>query len=807
MSILKDLIAHRKQRIRQISERADKIMARVKYYQDIPLSEYPSITAKFKQELQDGKSEDDILDEAYALVSAASSKVLKMTPYKVQIIGGIILNSKTIAEMHTGEGKTLTATLPIYLNALSGKGAHLISVNSYLVNRDAQELAPLYNALGLTIGINDETKSIAEKKAAYAADITYTTNSELGFDYLRDNIATNKNTQVQRGFNYALIDEVDSVLLDNAQTPLIISKKSKSNVVAYQTADIFVRSLKSKDVIVEKDKHAVRLTRSGIKKAKRFYGKNLFINDNTNAKNNRMKIHTLMNALQAYFIYHNNEDYLVKDNQVTGIKTVELIDASTGRVLEGQRFADGIHQALEAKENVVIHSPNITTATITYQSLLQKYHKVAGMTGTAMTDAEELEAIYDLDVLPVPTNKPNHRIDLPDKVFATENEKYRAVAAKVLEYHDKKQPVLIGTTSVKNSDRLSKLLDLYGIKHVTLNAENPEKESNIIKHAGERGAITIATNMAGRGTDIKLADGVNELGGLVVLGTDRHETPRVDNQLRGRASRQGQNGVTQFYVSLEDDLFKKYIPKRLSHFDHKYHNYQGEINNKLVHHLFTEAQTEISEQNYERRKGDLTYERIISNERDLIYQERQQILDNHINYYKLLQQIIADTLQQIANKYKNHHISDEIITNIQQAVDDLFGKEQITVPTTINNLKDIIQAVKRDANKSLDERKQLLDDNFDKVLQPMILNILDYYWCKEISYLTDLKNMIILQSYQQVNPYVEYQKQATASYQAMLIKVKESILQLFMQLNINITSDNPQINLDIQSNKPKEVTI
>lgn len=782
-----------KQKIKRLSDRAEIIMVRTQELIKEPIETYPKITDKLKEKLKHGAVEDDILNEAYALVGAAATHVLGMTPYKVQIIGAIVLNGNMIAEMHTGEGKTLTATMPLYLNALCGKGAHLITANPYLAKRDATELKPLYNALGLSIGFTDEEEDdIKEKQKAYNADITYTTGAALGFDYLNDNLVQNAEETRQRGFNYVLLDEADSILLDNAQTPLIISGKGQNLETEYQKADLFVRELDKDSVLIEKEKHAVRLKPSGVMAAKEFYGDDLFVNQRAN-------VHYIMNALQAHFLYQKGVDYLiVKESKKEGIKTVELVDLNTGRVLDGQRFSEGIHQALEAKEHTMIHSPNNISASITYQSLFSMYKKVAGMTGTAMTDKEELEAIYGLDVLPIPTNKPDRRTDYPDKVFANREEKYKAVAKKVQEYKDKGQPVLVGTTSVKNSEYLSKLLDRYGIDHETLNANNPSAEAKIVAKAGQKGAVTIATNMAGRGTDIKLEKGVEKLGGLVVLGTERHDSPRIDNQLRGRAARQGQPGITEFYVALDDDIFNKMKPSVLEHYRKKYKNTKGAIKNKTIDFLFNNVQKELAIQGYENRKADLTYENVIAKERESIYTLRHQIINNEYDLYKGLKKITLKVIDDYFKKIKSPKVTRSLIQKIQKDfINKNLSKEMLSLGSekSYTNIKQIEKKIKSVTINELNYRKEILGERFSIVVSPIYLNVIDFYWSKEIAYLNDLKRMITLEGYRQANPYVEYQRRASDSFCTMLRKIRLRIFQIFYQLVIQIENNVVQSNL------------
>ena len=767
-----------KHQIKRYAKIADTIMQRTQDYQKLANDQFKVETQHFKERMQRGENVNDLLVDAYALVGAAATHVLGMTPYKVQIIGAIILNHNMIAEMRTGEGKTLTATMPLYLNALNGLGSHLITANPYLAARDAKELTPLYETLGMTVGVNRADDKLEDKQKAYRTDIMYTTGDAVGFDYLNDNLAKSVGELCQQNFNYVLIDEADSILLDNANTPLIISGAGMDLGDEYQKADAFVRyQLDPKSVLVERELHTARLKPSGVMAAKQAYGDDLF-------ENQRDNVHYLTNAVQAYYLYENGNEYLTRRSKKEGVRTVELIDANTGRVLEGQRFSEGIHQALEAKEGVLIHSPNMTSASITYQSLFNMYHKVAGMTGTAMTDREELDAIYDLGVLPVPTNKPDRRVDYPDQIYANQKEKFTAVVQAIVAYHDRKQPVLVGTESLNDSEKLSRLLSLEGIEHELLNANNPEHEAKIISRAGHKGAVTIATNMAGRGTDIKLEPGVNELGGLVVIGTQRHSSPRIDNQLRGRAARQGQRGITQFFVALDDELFKKCSPNSLARYQKKYRNYHGAIPNHRLDKLFDTAQREVATRNYENRKSDLTYESIIATERDAIYEQRQAFLDRKVDMrdfmIKAVKRVIHDYFKPLQKEKVTHAL-------IQQIQHDFINQNLSANLLSLGNVEhyptvaDIEKKVEQAALHELDMRNHVLSKQFNDSISRIALEVTDFYWSKEIAVLNDLKRTITLEGYRQANPYVEYQRKAADSYEKLLDKIRQVIVRIFYQ--------------------------
>ena len=542
-NILKKWIESDRRELRRINKIANKVESYAKQMSELTDEQLQAKTDEFRERYKKGESLDHMLPEAFAVSREGAKRVLGLYPFHVQIMGGIVLHEGNIAEMRTGEGKTLTATMPVYLNAISGKGVHVITVNEYLSKRDATEMGQLYNWLGCSVGINNSEMSPDQKREAYKADIMYSTNSEIGFDYLRDNMAVYKEDQVQRGLNYALVDEVDSILIDEARTPLIISGPGTGTSKLYKQTDRFVKQLKKDvDYKIDLESKTVSLTDEGIKKAEKYFNlKNLYDPENT------ALTHHLDQALRANYIMLLDKDYVVQDGEVL------IVDSFTGRVMEGRRFSDGLHQAIEAKEGVEIQEENKTMANITYQNLFRMYNKLAGMTGTAKTEQEEFREIYNMETITIPTNRPVQRKDEPDLLYPTLQSKFAAVVDRIKKLHAKGQPILVGTVAVETSEYLSQLLDKENIPHVVLNAKNHAKEAEIVKNAGQKGAVTIATNMAGRGTDIKLGPGVREIGGLAVIGTERHESRRIDNQLRGRSGRQGDPGLSQFYLSLEDD--------------------------------------------------------------------------------------------------------------------------------------------------------------------------------------------------------------------------------------------------------------
>ena len=612
-----------KRMLKKYSKEADKVVALEDTMKALSDEELRAKTDYFKEQLANGKTLDDIKIEAFAVAREAARRTIGEFPYKVQIIGSLVLHEGDVAEMKTGEGKTLTATMAVYLNALSGKGVHVVTVNEYLSQRDAEWMGQIYRFLGLTVGVNLRAKTTSEKKEAHLCDITYTTNSELGFDYLRDNMATDMAHRVLRGLNFCLIDEADSILIDESRTPLIISGGARTSASQYTVADRFVKSLKKeRDFAVDVKEKTVNLTDEGNHKAERMFGiKNLYDPEYADL------VHRIHNALRANYIMFRDVDYLVD-----GEGQVQIIDQFTGRVLPGREWSDGLHQAVQAKENVEIKMETVTMATITYQNFFRLFKKMAGMTGTAKTEEEEFRKIYNMRVVVIPTNKPVIRIDALDYVYAHKEPKLRALIKEVKDRHEKGQPILIGTVSVESSEEISKLLTEAGLEHEMLNAKNHAREAEIIAHAGEKGRITLATNMAGRGTDIKIDDEVRALGGLCVFGTERHESRRIDNQLRGRSGRQGDPGFSRFYVSFDDTLLVRFSADKLRDFIQK--NYGDEaLEMKMVSNIITGAQKRIEGQNFDTRKSLLDYDDVLAKQRQIVYNNRFFILGWLFNWF------------------------------------------------------------------------------------------------------------------------------------------------------------------------------
>ncbi len=616
-NVLKKWVESDKRELKRLGKIADQVEAYANDMEALSDEELKAKTPEFKQRYQNGETLDDLLPEAFAVAREGAKRVLGLYPYRVQIIGGTVLHEGNIAEMRTGEGKTLTATMPVYLNALSGEGVHVVTVNEYLSSRDATEMGELYNWLGLTVGLNVADKTPEEKREAYACDITYSTNSELGFDYLRDNMVVYREDMVQRPLNFVIVDEVDSILIDEARTPLIISGQATAATQLYTRADRFAKTLKKdEDFKVDLESKTVSLTEEGIQKGEKYFGlTNLFDPDNT-ALN-----HHLDNALRANYIMLRDKDYVVQNDEVM------IVDQFTGRIMDGRRYSDGLHQAIEAKEHVKIEEETKTMANITYQNFFRMYKKLSGMTGTAKTEKEEFREIYNMEVVTIPTNRPILREDRPDLLYSTLESKFKAVVEDIKERHATGQPVLAGTVAVETSELLSQMLEQAGIPHAVLNAKNHAKEAEIVVNAGQRGAVTIATNMAGRGTDIKLGPGVREIGGLAVIGTERHESRRIDNQLRGRSGRQGDPGVTQFYLSLEDDLMLRFGSERIKHF-YETMNIADDtvIQSKMITRQVESAQKRVEGNNYDTRKQVLQYDDVMRAQREVIYSQRQQVI-------------------------------------------------------------------------------------------------------------------------------------------------------------------------------------
>ncbi|MCI1974486.1 MAG: preprotein translocase subunit SecA [Limosilactobacillus sp.] len=784
-NILKKWIESDRRELRRINKIANKVEKYAKPMAALSDDELKAKTDEFRARYQKGEDLDHMLPEAFAVAREGAKRVLGLYPFHVQIMGGIVLHEGNIAEMKTGEGKTLTATMPVYLNAISGKGVHVITVNEYLSKRDATEMGQLYNWLGCSVGVNNSEMSPDQKREAYKADIMYSTNSEIGFDYLRDNMAVYKEDQVQRGLNYALVDEVDSILIDEARTPLIISGPGTGTSKLYKQTDRFVKTLKNEvDYKVDLESKTVALTDEGIQKAEKYFNlKNLYDPENT------ALTHHLDQALRANYIMLRDKDYVVSDGEVL------IVDSFTGRVMQGRRFSDGLHQAIEAKEGVQIQEENKTMANITYQNLFRMYNKLAGMTGTAKTEQEEFREIYNMETITIPTNRPVQRKDEPDLLYPTLKSKFAAVVKRIKSLHEKGQPILVGTVAVETSEYLSHLLDQEHIPHVVLNAKNHAKEADIIKNAGQRGAVTIATNMAGRGTDIKLGPGVRELGGLAVIGTERHESRRIDNQLRGRSGRQGDPGLSQFYLSLEDDLMKRFGGDRIKAFLErmKVDDDDAVIKSRFLTHQVESAQKRVEGNNYDSRKNVLQYDDVMREQREIIYKERQEIITEDQSLKWVLMPIFKRTIQR---EVEQHTLGERKDWDLKGIVD--FAEEVIVKPDTISvadlanksprQMVDFLmgyaKAIYKDKQKQLYDPAQMLE--FEKVV---LLRVVDSHWTDHIDVMDQFRQSVGLRGYGQLNPLVEYQTAGYHMFEQMIADIEYETTRLFMksQIRQNVT--------------------
>ena len=779
-NLLKRWVESDKRELKRLGKIADKVESYADEFGALSDDELKAKTEEFKKRYQDGESLDDLLPEAFAVCREGAKRVLGLYPYHVQIIGGIVLHEGNIAEMKTGEGKTLTATMPVYLNAISGKGVHVVTVNEYLSERDATEMGELYTWLGLTVGLNLADKSPEEKRNAYNCDITYSTNSELGFDYLRDNMVVYKEDMVQRPLNFVIVDEVDSILIDEARTPLIISGQATGTTTLYTRTDRFAKTLtEDKDFKIDLESKTVSLTEDGIRKGEKYFGlKNLYDPDNM-ALN-----HHLDNALRANYIMLRDKDYVVRDGEVL------IVDQFTGRIMDGRRYSDGLHQAIEAKEHVEIEEETKTMANITYQNFFRMYNKLSGMTGTAKTEREEFREIYNMEVVSIPTNKPIARVDKPDLLYPTLKSKFNAVVRDVKARHEKGQPVLVGTVAVETSELLSKMLDDEGIPHSVLNAKNHAREAEIVMNAGQRGAVTIATNMAGRGTDIKLGPGVRELGGLAVIGTERHESRRIDNQLRGRSGRQGDPGVTQFYLSLEDDLMLRFGSERIKNFLErmKVSDDDAVIQSKMISRQVESAQKRVEGNNYDTRKQVLQYDDVMRAQREVIYAQRQQVIMEEKSLKPIIMPMIERTVKHTVQVHTQGEKNEWNLQAILDfAVSAMVNEDSIELADLVGKTPDEIVAYLMDraeANYKLKE-KQLYDASqmleFEKVV---ILRVVDSRWTDHIDEMDQLRQSIGLRGYGQLNPLVEYQSDGFRMFEQMIGDIEYDVTRLFMKAEI-----------------------
>ena len=780
-NLLKTIIENDKGELRRLEKMADKVFSYEDQMAALSDDELKAKTEEFKQRYQDGESLDDLLYEAFAVVREGAKRVLGLFPYKVQVMGGIVLHHGDVPEMRTGEGKTLTATMPVYLNALSGKGVHVVTVNEYLTERDATEMGELYSWLGLSVGINLAAKSPMEKKEAYECDITYSTNSEIGFDYLRDNMVVRAENMVQRPLNYALVDEVDSILIDEARTPLIVSgANAVETSQLYHMADHYVKSLDKDDYIIDVQSKTIGLSDSGIDKAESYFKlENLYDIENV------ALTHFIDNALRANYIMLLDIDYVVSEEQ-----EILIVDQFTGRTMEGRRYSDGLHQAIEAKEGVPVQEETKTSASITYQNLFRMYKKLSGMTGTGKTEEEEFREIYNIRVIPIPTNRPIARIDHPDLLYPSLKSKFKAVVEDVKARYEKGQPVLVGTVAVETSDYLSRLLVEAGVPHEVLNAKNHYKEAQIIMNAGQRGAVTIATNMAGRGTDIKLGEGVRELGGLCVIGTERHESRRIDNQLRGRSGRQGDPGESQFYLSLEDELMRRFGSERIKALLDRFKLSEEEsvIRSNMFTRQVEAAQKRVEGNNYDTRKQVLQYDDVMREQREIIYSQRYDVITADRDLAPEIKAMIKRTIKRIVEG-ASHSSKEERIEAILN-----FAKYNLVPEDTISESdiegksdKDVIDYLYKRAEEVYENQVAKLRDEeavreFQKVL---ILRVVDSKWTDHIDALDQLRNAVGLRGYAQNNPVVEYQSEGFRMFNDMIGSIEFDVTRLMMKAQIH----------------------
>ena len=820
MSIFSKIFGtHSQHEVKRIIPIVDKIEALAPEFEKLTDDELKAKTPEFKARLEKGETLDDLLPEAYATVREAATRVLGMRHYRVQLIGGVILHQGRITEMRTGEGKTLVSTLPAYLNALEGKGVHIVTVNDYLAKRDAEWMGQVHEFLGLTVGVILNSMDNDERREAYNCDITYATNNELGFDYLRDNMVVYKEELVQRELHYAIIDEVDSVLIDEARTPLIISGQSGKSTKLYEACDIFVKQLtkgtakelSKMDIIMneeeqetgdyvvdEKDKN-VNLTEEGVRKAERFFQvKNLADPDNLELQ------HNINLALRAHSLMFKDKDYVVKDDEVL------IVDEFTGRIMPGRRFSDGLHQAIEAKEHVKVKRESKTLATITFQNFFNKYAKKSGMTGTALTEEKEFRDIYEMDVVEVPTNLPVARIDYEDAVYKTKEEKFNAVVADIVAAHEKGQPVLVGTINIDTSEYLSEKLKKKGIPHKVLNAKFHELEAEIIADAGQMGAVTIATNMAGRGTDIKLGDGVKELGGLKIIGTERHESRRIDNQLRGRAGRQGDPGESRFYISLEDDLMRLFGSERLMGLFSAMPDGE-QIEHKMLSNAIESAQTKIEGNNFGIRKNLLEFDRVNNEQREVIYKERRKVLDGE-NMRDTIYKMITDVVEKCVSSIIGDEGSPEEwdIAELNNVIRPIIPIKKIVLSD--EELKhgskdELIQRLKEEAVKVYEAKEAEFPeaDQIREVERIILLKVIDRKWMDHIDDMDQLRQGIGLQAYGQRDPVVEYKFAGFEMFDSMIDAITEETVKALTHIQIEQKVEREQVAKVTGTNKDETV--
>ncbi|QKY69933.1 preprotein translocase subunit SecA [Lentibacillus sp. CBA3610] len=783
-----------KKQLNKIQRKVDQIEALESEMERLSNDDLKGKTEEFKDRYANGEPLDDMLVEAYAVVREGSKRVLGLRPFPVQLSGAIALHEGNIAEMKTGEGKTLASTMPAYLNAISGKGVHIITVNDYLADRDAKDMGELYNFLGLTVGLNGNGMTKEEKREAYYSDITYGTNNEFGFDFLRDNMVLYKEQMVQRPLHFAIIDEVDSILIDEARTPLIISGSAQKSASMYQQANGFVRTLsRDTDYTYDEKTKGVQLTEEGINKAERYFSiENLF------DLNHVTLTHHVNQALKAHVSMHRDTDYVVQEGEVI------IVDQFTGRLMKGRRYSDGLHQAIEAKEGLQIQNESMTLASITFQNFFRMYEKISGMTGTAKTEEEEFRNIYNMDVIAIPTNEPIIRDDKADMIYRSMEGKFRAVADDIKQRHEAGQPVLVGTVAVETSELISKMLKKAGVPHNVLNAKNHYREAEIIENAGQKGAVTIATNMAGRGTDIKLGEGVVDRGGLAVIGTERHESRRIDNQLRGRSGRQGDPGMSQFYLSMEDELMRRFGSENMSSMMERMGMDDSQpIESKMVSRAVESAQKRVEGNNFDARKTVLSYDDVLRQQREIIYKQRFDVIEANEDLREIVQGMIKSSLERVVGANTQDELDEnwELNSIIEYVHGNLLSPEDISVDDIKGKEpEEITEFILEKVKARYEEKEQELTPEqmreFEKVI---LLRTVDTKWMDHIDQMEQLRQGIHLRAYGQNDPLQEYQAEGFQMFEEMVVEIEDEVAKYVMKAQIRDNLQRQEVVKDTQA--------
>jgi len=797
MGLFRKLIDSEYKELKRFERIADEIIAKESEMAALTDEELQNKTNEFKERLANGESLNDLVVDAFAVIREADSRILGEKPYYVQILGGLAIHYGNIAEMKTGEGKTLTETMPAYLNALDGKGVHIITVNEFLAKRDSEWMGSIFKFLGLTVGLNMREMSPIEKQEAYNCDILYSTNNEIGFDYLRDNMVVRKEDRVQRPLNFCIVDEVDSILIDEARTPLIISGGKQNSKNLYIDADKAVKKLTEEDYIVDNKTKNVSITEKGAERLEK-----IFRLENLYDFGNSALVHHINNALKANYGFKKDVDYVVDNGSVI------IVDPFTGRLMEGRQFSEGLHQAIEAKEDVKINEETQTMATITFQNLFRMYSKLSGMTGTAKTEEEEFRNIYNMYVISIPTNKPVVREDLADLVYSTEAGKYEAIVKTIKEVHKNGQPILVGTISVENNERLSAMLKKEGLKHEVLNAKNHAREAEIIAHAGEKGAITIATNMAGRGTDIKLAEGVKELGGLCVIGTERHESRRIDNQLRGRAGRQGDPGMSQFFVSFEDDLMRRFGTDKVKNMVMALGLVGDQaIRSKSLTKSIESAQKKVEGNNFDMRKNLLDYDNVVNEQRRIIYEQRNNVIDNE-SIHDSIKETFRNTMEDLVTGHiaPEGYLTEKDLEEIVNYMNTNFLKTEVL---KVEDIKDLDEGkmIEYLTNMIHEDYELKIKDapHFEEFERAISLRIIDSVWVEHLNAMEGLKEGIFLRQYAQTNPLQAYTMEGYEMFEQTLNRIDDTIAQFLLKANIEQNTTREQT-IKGHTNEKEETT-